>query len=92
MTSLISLFEIMRVVMCEAKSKGRPDPNIFLLIVASVAAAAAAAAAAVNPNGIKTFLASGLSIFLIKGNQISSNGPESLPNNSRDCLVLCNRV
>ena len=74
--------------MCEAKSKGRPDPNIFLLIVASVAAAAAA----VNPNGIKTFLASGLSIFLIKGNQISSNGPESLPNNSRDCLVLCNRV
>ena len=87
MTSLISLFEIMRVVMCEAKSKGRPDPNIFLLIVASVAAAAA-----VNPNGIKTFLASGLSIFLIKGNQISSNGPESLPNNSRDCLVLCNRV
>ena len=88
MTSLISLFEIMRVVMCEAKSKGRPDPNIFLLIVASVAAAAAA----VNPNGIKTFLASGLSIFLIKGNQISSNGPESLPNNSRDCLVLCNRV
>ena len=88
MTSLISLFEIMRVVMCEAKSKGRPDPNIFLLIVASVVAAAAA----VNPNGIKTFLASGLSIFLIKGNQISSNGPESLPNNSRDCLVLCNRV
>ena len=78
----------MRVVMCEAKSKGRPDPNIFLLIVASVAGAAAA----VNPNGIKTFLASGLSIFLIKGNQISSNGPESLPNNSRDCLVLCNRV
>ena len=87
MISLISLFEIMRVVMCEAKSKGRPDPNIFLLIVASVAAAAA-----VNPNGIKTFLASGLSIFLIKGNPISSNDPESLPNNSRDCLVLCNRV
>ena len=77
----------MRVVMCEAKSKGRPDPNIFLLIVASVAAAAA-----VNPNGIKTFSASGLSIFLIKGNPISSNGPQSLPNNSRDCLVLCNRV
>ena len=89
MISLISLFEIMRVVMCEAKSKGRPDPNIFLLIVASVAAAAAAA---VYPNGIKTFLASGLSIFLIKGNPISSKGPESLPNNSRVCLVLCNRV
>ena len=88
MISLISLFEIMRVVMCEAKSKGRPDPNIFLLIVASVAAAAAA----VYPNGIKTFLASGLSIFLIKGNPISSKGPESLPNNSRVCLVLCNRV
>ena len=88
MISLISLLEIMRVVMCEAKSKGRPDPNIFLLIVASVAAAAAA----VNPNGIKTFLASGLSIFLIKGNPISSKGPESLPNNSRVCLVLCNRV
>ena len=87
MISLISLFEIMRVVMCEAKSKGRPDPNIFLLIVASVAPAAA-----VNPNGIKTFSASGLSIFLIKGNPISSNGPQSLPNNSRDCLVLCNRV
>ena len=43
MTSSISSFEIIIVV--------KPDPNIFLWIVASVADAAA-----VNPNGIKTLL------------------------------------
>ena len=55
------------------------DPNIFLWIVASVTDAAA-----VNPNGIKTFLASGLSTFPIKGNPVFSDGPKSLPKNPPD--------
>ena len=33
----------------------------------------------VNPNNIKTLLASGLSKFSIKGKPVFSNGPESLP-------------
>ena len=37
------------------------DPNIFLWITATVADATA-----VDPNGIKTLLANGLSTFLIK--------------------------
>ena len=38
-------------------------------------------AAAVNPSGIKTLLANGLSTFFIKGNPVFSNGPKSLPQN-----------
>ena len=49
-------------------------------------------AAAVNPNGIKTLLANGLSTFPIKGNPVFSNGPKSLPKSPPDCLVLCNWV
>ena len=64
-----------------------PDPNIFLWIVAS-----AADAAAINCNGIKTFLANGLSIFLIKGNPVFINGPKSLSKNPSDCPILCNWV
>ena len=45
-------------------------------------------ATAVNPNGIKTLLAKGLSTFLIKDNPVFSNGPKSLPRNSPDCPIL----
>ena len=59
----------------------------FLRIAASVAAAAA-----VNPIGIKTFLASGLSIFPIKGNPVFSKGPENLYKNALDWPILCTWV
>ena len=58
--SLVSSLEIISVV--------KPDLNIFLLIAASVADAAA-----VNPNGIKTLLADGVSTFPIKGNLVFNN-------------------
>ena len=57
MTSFISLWEIINVAM--------PGPNIFLWIFASVADADV-----VNPYGIKTLLANGLSTFPIKGNPV----------------------
>ena len=79
MILFISLFEIINVVF--------PDPNIFLWIAAPVADAGA-----VNPNGIKTLLANGLSTFPIKGNPVFSNGPKSLPKNPPDCPILCNWV
>ena len=65
MISSISSFEIINVV--------NPDSNTFLWQAASVANAAA-----VNPNGIKTLLANGLSTFPIKDNPIFSNGTKSL--------------
>ena len=46
--------------------------------------------AAVNPNGIKTLLANGLSTFPIKGNPVFSNGSKSLPTNPPNCHILCN--
>ena len=49
-------------------------------------------AAAVNPNGIKTVLANGLSTFFIKGNPNFSNGPKSLPKNPPDCPTLRNGI
>ena len=64
-----------------------PNPNIFLWIVASVADTNA-----VNPNGIKTYLVSGLSVFLIKGKPIFSNGPKGLPKNPPDYSILCNWI
>ena len=46
---------------------------------------------ALSPNGIKTFLANGLSTFPIKDNPVFSNGPKSLPKkNHPDCFILCN--
>ena len=51
-------------------------------------AAFLADAATVNPNGIKTLLANGLSTFPIKSNPVFSNGPESLPKNPPDCCFL----
>ena len=53
-------------------------------------AASVADAAAINPNGIKTLLANGLSTFPIKGNPVFSNGPTSLPKNHPDCPILSN--
>ena len=44
-------------------------------------AASVADVTPVNPNGIKTLVASGLSTFFIKGNPVFSNGPKSLPKN-----------
>ena len=79
----ISSFEIINVVVREAKSEGRvPDPNTFLWIAASVAAAA------VNYNGIKTLLANGLGTLFIKGNPVLSNGPKSISKNPPDCTIL----
>ena len=79
MILLISSLEITNIVV--------PDLNIFLWIATSVPDAAA-----VNPNGIKTLLANGLSTFPIKGNPVFSNGPKSLPKNPPDCPILCNWV
>ena len=64
-----------------------PDPNIFLWIAASVADAAT-----FNPNGIKTLLATNLSIFFIKGNPVFGNGHKSLPKNYSYCPILCNWI
>ena len=79
MISFISSLEIIVIVI--------PDPNIFLWIAVSVADAAA-----VNSNGIKTLLASGLRIFIIEGDQVFSNGPKILTKNSPDCHILSNWV
>ena len=79
MASSISSLEIIKVV--------NPALKIFLWIAASVADAAA-----VNPNGIKTLLANGLSTFPIKGNPVFSNGPKILPRYPHDCPILRNWV
>ena len=55
-------------------------------------AAFVADAPAVNTNGIKTLLASGLSTFFIKSNPVFSNGPKGLLKNLPDFPVLCNWV
>ena len=55
MILFISSFEVINVV--------KPDPNIFLWTAASVVDAAA-----VNPNGMKTLLASSLNKFFVKEN------------------------
>ena len=74
MISLISSIKIIKVVICKAKFKGwRFDPNNFSWIAASIADAAA-----LNPNGIKTPLANGLSLFAIKGNPVFSNCPKGM--------------
>ena len=85
--SFTSSLELVHGVIRKAKSKGRPNPNISLWRAASVADAAA-----VSSNGIKTLLVGGLSIFLIKGNPVFSNGHESLPKNLPDFTILCNCV
>ena len=82
---LISLFVIISIVLlCEAESVVcLPDAKIFLCIPSS-----AANAATVNPKGIKTLLASGLTTCFINGNPAFSNRPRSLPRNPPDCIIL----
>ena len=70
-----SSFDIISVVV--------PDPRNFLCIPAS-----AADTAAVNPNGIKTLLASDLITFFINGIPTFSNRPRSQPRNTPDCIIL----
>ena len=60
-----------------------PNSIIFLWIAAYVADDAA-----VNPNGIKTLLVSGLSTFLIKGGPVFSNSLKCLLKNPPYCLIL----
>ena len=48
-------------------------------------------AVAVNPNGINTVLAKGLSTFPIKTSPVQYN-PKSLPKNPPDYSILCNLV
>ena len=45
-------------------------------------------AGAVNPNGIKTFLANGLNTFFINDKPAFTNGPRSLTRNPPDCTIL----
>ena len=77
-------FKIVNIV-CEAKSEGWQDPNIYSWRAGSVIAS-------VNSNSINMFIGNGLSTFLIKGKQFFSNDPKSLPKNSPDCPILCNWV
>ena len=49
-------------------------------------------APAVNPNGIQTLVASGLSTLFIKGKPVFSNGSSSLPRNPSYCSILDNCV
>ena len=48
----------------------------------------AADAASLNCDDIKTFLANGLSTFLIKGKPVFSNGPKRLPKSHPDSTIL----
>ena len=60
-----------------------PDPRISLCTPAF-----AADASAVNPNGIKTLLANGLSTIPIKSKPVFSNGPRSLCRNPHNYTIL----
>ena len=82
MISILSSFKIIYTVLRKAKFERSPEPYIFLWIAASVADAAV-----VNPNGIKSFLASGLSNV-----PVFRNVPKSLPKNPPNCTILWNWV
>ena len=64
----------------------------LILIIFLCVPASAADAAAVNPKEINTLLANGLIIFDITGNPVFSNGPNNLPKNPPDCIILDNWV
>ena len=59
--------------------------KFFLCIPASTVDAAA-----LNPRGIKTLLANVSITFFISGNPVFSNGPNNLPRNPPDCIILDN--
>ena len=65
---------------------------MFYYLIQTFSYASVADVAAVNPNGIKTLLANGLSTVPIKDNPVFSNDPKSLPRNPRHCSILCNWV
>ena len=48
--------------------------------------------AAVNTNGTKTLLATGLSTYIIKSNPANVSGPKSIPKNTSECNISCNSV
>ena len=75
--SPLSSFEIINVIVLE--------PRIFLRILASVSAATAAVT--VNPSGIKTLLANGLSTFFSNSKPSFNNGPKILPTNLPVCPI-----
>ena len=81
---MISSFEVINVVVPEPKILGLSDsdPKIFFRTQASVFDAVV-----VNPSGIKTLLATGLSTFLINGKSVFKNGPRSLPINLFVCII-----
>ena len=61
----------------------------FLILIFFLCIPASAAdAAAVNPKEVKTLSANDLITFFIKSNPVFSNGPNSLPRNSPDCIIL----
>ena len=68
--SLISLFEIIRVV-----DEGRPEACIFFQILASIVEAAA-----VIPNGAKTCFAKVIATFVIGPANLLNNDPKSPTN------------
>ena len=78
-TSFISSVEIIIVLTA--------DPDIFSSIAASVADATA-----VNPNGIKTIFAIGLSTFPIQSNPVFTNGLKNLPKNPPYCPIFDNFI
>ena len=66
------------------------DAYILILRFFLCIPASAADAAAVNPKGIKTLLANGLTTCFINGSPVFSNGPQNLPKNRHDCIILDN--
>ena len=70
----ISLFEIINVVVAELKILFWISPS-------------AADAAAVNPSGVKKFLASGLCTFFINSIPVFNNGPKLLTKNQPNCVI-----
>ena len=85
--SYISAFDIIIAIVSHSK--------ILFCIAASVVDSVAVYpndAGAVNPNGIKTFVANVLSTFFIKGKPVFSSGCKSLPKSFLDYLFLDNCV
>ena len=72
MVCSISLFNIVNVVI--------PEPRFFYEFAPD--------ATAVNPNYIKTLLASDWNVFFINGKKSFIKGPRNLPRNSPDCIIL----
>ena len=73
--SFISLFEIIRVVVCEAESERRPEPSFFFFLTP----ASTSELAAVISNK-----SSGFMTDLNNGNRVFNNGPRSFPKNPPD--------